>query len=313
MDAIASQEYQPIIDLSRLPIVSVSTNTNYRIKICVNFGDKKNYTDWITDDFLIEKINQFILLQRDPGIKYGYFQKSNYTNKYSIILYCHIVINLENIKELYEQLIFNDDDLEVFGYFTEKNKEVTYLSTEKYLQYKYYDFLWHISPNSFIQVNPGAATFIHMAVKRLVRPEYYFCGLGGEMGVYAKALGKPTFTCLTNSKEIYDDCVLNHGREKGFYLVDYDKIHLKDYYKNDNKILVINISRNGLRELASQIANMHFRQIVYIGCCDNTIYRDMAVLTKAYRISNIVKIDQFPTIKDQSKKEHSYVIELTPL
>ena len=79
--------------LQNLPIIDVSESTHYRIKICVNFNQKNIITDTITDKFLLNKIDQFNKLLNNQDVIYGYFQKSNYENNYSIIIVCSLDID----------------------------------------------------------------------------------------------------------------------------------------------------------------------------------------------------------------------------
>lgn len=294
------------MNLDNLPIENVSSKSNYRLKICVNFLNKTSYNDVITDKFLLEKINKFMQKVKNGNIIHGFFQKSNYNNHYSIIIYCSEQLEFENI---YCEAL--DDDLKVFGYciITDEHKKINYVSEDIRLDYKYYDFIWTTSVNSFIQVNPGAGTFIHNTVKNLICDKYYFFGIGGEMGIYVKELKKTKFTCLTNSRNIHDDCVLNYGLA-GFHLVDYENVRLKNFKSRKNMVLVVNISRSGLKNLATQIIKMPFKQIIYIGCSDKTIQKDMKILTKVYAIDKIIKIDQFPQTKQVKKQHYSYIVNL---
>jgi len=280
-----------------LPIINVSSQNNYRIKIGVDLT-KKEYTDNITDTFLLEKIN-LLLLYCFSELKYGWFQKSNHNNDYGIIIICSQYT--DKIISIFE--LMKDPDLKVFGYNI--NSTVTYLTEETRLLYKYYDFNWYCSLESFIQVNPYSGKYIHDAIDKLIIKDNdsWFYGIGGEMGMYAKKMGNQ-YSCLTNSKPIYEDCILNN--QGNCFLVDYEKIILVNYIKSENGILLINISRNGLRKyLASQIVNLDFKQILYIGCCDKAIKRDLDILIKRYHVINILKINQFP-----QTSHYSYVIDL---
>jgi tRNA/tmRNA/rRNA uracil-C5-methylase (TrmA/RlmC/RlmD family) len=49
-----------------------------------------------------------------------------------------------------------------------------------------------------------------------------------------------------------------------------------------------------LKGLAKQIAKLHFKQIIYIGCCDKAVANDINILTSAYKINQIIKLEQFP-------------------
>lgn len=274
---------------------------NYRLKTCVNFNNQI-YTDNITDTFLLDKIQSFCKLCYNKYVLYGYFQKSNYNDHYSIIIMCSPDIDISYLRDLYYKI--NDKNLSVFGYqFQEKN--VTYITEAKRLDYEYYGFIWHVSPMSFIQVNKYAGKYIHDLVKELICKDIkHFCAIGGEMGIYAKAFGhNNTFTCLTNSSDIYEDCIFNYNNnntDDSFHLVDYDTVNLDNYMNNLDQVLVINISRNGLKNLAKQIVNLNFKQIIYIGCSDKAVNRDLDILKQRYIIDKMYTEYQ------------SYIISLIP-
>ena len=290
---------------------------NYRLKICVNFNDK-TYTDTITDKFLLDKINSFCTLCHNKQVLYGYFQKSNYNDHYSIVLVCSPDINVVYLKDLYYQQLATivtkvtivtkddyqmvDNNLQVFGYQLKNQETVTYISEKTRLNYSYYDFIWYSLPTSFIQVNKYAGTYIHNLVQELICKDIkHFCGIGGEMGIYAKAFSINDATCLTNSQDIYDDCILNLDSCK-FHLVDYDTVNLSQYMSNLDQVLVINISRNGLRGLARQIVELDFKQIIYIGCSDKAVRHDLDILKKRYVIDKMYINGEY----------QSYVISLIP-
>ena len=52
----------------------------------------------------------------------------------------------------------------------------------------------------------------------------------------------------------------------------------------------MNISRKGLKELAKQINKMNFVQIIYIGCCDESVERDIRNLDR-YEVKDNYKLD----------------------
>ena len=293
-----------------------SAQKNYRIKICVNFFDKnkthiRSYNDNITCQYLLEKINIFIdilIKSNNRNISYAVFQKSNYKKEYGVII-TMINLNDEDIDIISN---FNDEELIVKGYSSLNNQhhKIVYIGQEKHLTNFYYDFIWKQSLQSFIQTNTSVSNEIHQTVDRLLNKDNInskldnFYGLGGEMGVYYYR-NKNSFkkgTCFTNSKEIYEDYILNTG-DDNVYLVDYDKFSLKNYLDtHSNNVLVINISRNGLKELAVQINKLNFKQIIYIGCSEKTVRKDANNLSR-YVINQVYKFDMFP-----GTDYYSYVI-----
>lgn len=284
------------MDLINLPIVNVHTETHYRIKIGVDLT-KKQYTDNITDLFLLDRINFLLQADISQEIKYGWFQKSNCSNNYGIILVCSNLT--ENVIHIYHKM--RDENLKIFAY--EINSVVTYLTEESRLIYKYYGFDWYCSLESFIQINVNAGNYIHDLIEKLIDDTNKIYAIGGEAGIYTKAF-KKEYLCLTNSKAIYNDCLFN--QQSNCELVDYNNVDLRNYIQENNGILIVNISRNGLRNLARQILNFNFNQILYIGCSDVAVKRDLDILTKRYKMETIIKINQFP-----KTDYYSYVIELT--
>lgn len=276
---------------------------NYRIKICVNFlkNDSliQSYNDTITDEYLLKKINDIIRLLRIykfKKISYAYFHKSNFNNNYGI-LFALTQYN-EEITDFFNYLLLNDRELIIIGYtIINKLKQITYHTKAQRLGYRYYDFIWPVSIDGFIQVNPETANQVHDTVDRLLvrNSTYVYYGLGGEMAVYAKKYEKEfkDTLCITNSEIIRNDYLANMDNSK-CSLVDYNTVKLDEIFVDPNSVLLVNISRHGLRNLAKQINILKFKQIIYIGCCDEAIIRDHKELIKSYNLNKIIKINQFP-------------------
>ena len=272
-----------------------------RIKICVNFlysADTEHsinsYTDKITNCYLLNKINKFIHYLNHNNIQhiqYAYFQQSK--NEYSILFYSENIQEIVYIKEIVDIQDYTDEDLRVFAYF-DMQKKIKYITSERRLNYKYYDFIWKTSLTSFIQPNSVIGEYVHEKVKNILMESKEieeFCGLGGEMGMYSKLFlkfSKSTKT-LTDSQSIYEDCQTNNVSS---YLVDYKTVQLKDYFHSDRKkILIVNISRNGLKDLAYQLVDIIFDKIIYIGCSEKSVHRDMEIMKTKYDIIERIQKD----------------------
>lgn len=279
---------------------------NYRIKTCVNFKQITSYTDKITNKTLLIKINDFIkILLKFPDFdaQYGNFQKSNFSNSYGIII--TVKQYSSKIKEIYETI--RDNDLCVFGYSIANEDKITYLSENNRIQNNYYDFRWNVSISAFIQPNPEIGKQIHDLVDNMIMKECNYLGLGGEMGVYIKRNSKQisNSVCLTNSIAIYDDCISNLGATVKCFCVDYNNVSISSYVNNPNDyVLIVNIGKNGLKGLVSQVGNLKFKQIIYVGCCDKAVTSDIEKLSKTYYVNKMIKLKQFP-----ETNYYSYVIE----
>lgn len=278
---------------------------NYRLKICVNFIGISEYNDTITNIFLLKQINQFINIIKELNfaISYAYFQKSNFTDEYGI-LFVPSVPN--DFSQLYEKLKINPN-LNVLAYKTKD--EITYLSQNTRLSNYYYTFTWRISIDAFIQSHLEIHQHIHTLVDCWLMKDkkYTYYGIGGESGIYYKNnIDKfETSLCLTNSEPIYNDYLCNISDNK-IMLVDYDNIKLNVLITAKYKILVVNISRNGLKGLAKQIEELNFDQIIYIGCSDKAIDYDSNILIKKYKINRLHKLNQHP---ENNNSDLSHVIE----
>ena len=226
-----------------------------RLKICVNFNGITTYDDDITDRFLKDKINLFIKNYTLDNIKYAYFQKSNYCNDYSIILFLY---------KNFDMHVFHDHDLKVMGYYVINDyqnityQNITYLTTQTRLDYIYYNFHWKTSPLSFIQADKETGEWVHETVGEwlmsIQSSQEGICCIGGEMGIYMK-LSSLTNIGITDSESIYVDCLCNGIIN--IQKVDYKTVNLSEYFTNTNhKTLIINISRSGLKNLSYQVINM---------------------------------------------------------
>ena len=295
-------------------VIKPTKSTNYRIKICVNFivNDKQidSYNDLITDETLLKNINGFITILKEANanndIMYGQFQKSNNSDNYGLIIYVSKDYSAQQINEIYQKLE-QDKDLCVFGYsIVNSNKNtVKYLTEKTRITNKYYDFYWPVSITGFIQAHPDIGNIIHRIVDKWIKKDTKYFGLGGETPVYIKKnKNKYENICLTDSEAIYYDCVNNSGSDITCFHVNYKTVKLTDYVKNSEYTLIVNIGRAGLTDLTKQIINMEFRQIIYVGCCDNAVMKDINNLSKKYEVKQRKILKQFP-----ETEYFSYVIE----
>ncbi len=313
--------------LKGLEKIDIYPLNNYRLKLHFFYKNTNKYNDSFSDLYLIEKLNMFLDYLQKYNVTDFYInlQKSNYTDQYSITIIYEKNKNIDkNIwYEIYNN--YKDINLTVFC-INYENMERIYLTEKKSIINKYYNFNWNSNPNSFIQVNKNAELWIHDCVRRYYNCNEWFYGLGGQMGIYSKFLtsnnnekdnnnGKDNTNNITNNNTnnkyinltdceyIYEDC-LDNG-QTNIFLVSYDKVELKSYFKNKDSTLVINISKTGLKHLAKSVLDLECKQIIYIGCCEKYIARDLEILCNKYKIENMEKIDQFP-----NTKSFSYVINL---
>jgi hypothetical protein len=274
---------------------------NYRLKINVSFLDKysqfiNEYKDNITNINLLKKINYVLNIIKKYNIKIpsAIFQKSNYNDGG-----CSIIFEHDLHSKLFDELLL-DTNIKVIYYMYDS----TYLNYTNNLyidyihkDYKNKEFLWYTSPMAFFQSNPETSNQIHNIVCNAILQSncknYY--GLGGEMGLYANMFKNyfQSITCIAGYKSIQDEYFYNTG--ESCHLVDYYNLNLCKYVNTlCGNILLINISKNGLKNLAVQVLNLNIDDIIYIGCCEKYIKIDIDILNERYKINKVFKINQFP-------------------
>lgn len=278
---------------------------NKRYKICINLTQNDqlitNYSDDITCINIIDMANRIIKILNNrfklvQGIfNYMILQKTFNTEQYGVKI---VLKNIQDESSIITTIIIimNDiylslsNEISVFCYqFTQNNRSpddkdtVYYLTPKTRLDDIYDNVSWSFSIDSFSQVYKDSGETIHNIVNNCIQGANMFIGIGGESGYYFKA-NKDKFKnaqLFTNSIYIYEDCKhANYNCE----LVDYTIFDLIKYYSDDCTLLV-NISKNGLRGLAKIINGLNFKQIIYIGCTEESIRKDIDALSN-YNVIN---------------------------
>jgi len=286
-----------------------------RHKICINFHQNdeliEEYNDEITCQDLIDVANIIFDVIRNsdfinefPNFKqmfnYMIIQKTFNTNQIGIKVvfrYCYVSPD-EFAEDFFKELT---DKVHVFCYQWTQDKsspkdtdEIKYLTTQKRLVDLYDDVEWPLSIDSFSQIYSLVGENIHRLVNSILSESDTFIGLGGESGYYVKAAETnnnkfSSAKLFTNSYAIHQDCQFSNFDS---HLVDYNSFELTKYYSSNDGVLLINISRKGLKKLAKQINKLQFKQIIYIGCDLYYINQDLQRLDR-YTVHNMTefKID----------------------
>lgn len=283
-------------------------NKNKRYKICINFHNNEklvtSYIDTITHSDIINVANKIIdyIGTLDNSIIFNYMiiQRTFNTGQIGVKFVLRYLNNdpYYLIKDIYSHIC---NYVRVCCYqWTIDNKSpkddsiTTYInieqsSTNNLLTDIYDGIYWSYSIDSFSQIYRESSEEIHKLVNKEIMKSTNFIGIGGEMGYYAKA-NKDKFKNIllfTNSQSIYNDSL----KEKQVCeLVDYNIFELDNYYKDDS-VLLINISKNGLKRLAIQINKLNFKQIIYISCNSVSLSKDLGIMTNyntivSYNIPN---------------------------
>lgn len=246
-----------------------------KLHYIINSSNNSDFIQFNTNEQIIKLLN-IVLQYNTSNYSQIIIQKCFNTDNFGI-LFVSNDNNIHDLKYLYEQL----KQFSVFGYML--NDDIYYLSKNKVLVDIFDNSEYSYSIGSFTQTNKYSCDIIHDFINNnIIKNNCNFLGIGGEMRYYAhhnKQFLNNIQLC-TDNKYIYTDC--DHFKCD---LVDYKILDIGTYYL-DNTILLINISKKGLGHLAKQINNMMFEQILYIGCSQKYVEKDIQNLNNYIIVSN---------------------------
>lgn len=284
-------------------IIGLPINKNYRHRILIDLikrdknGYIMEYKDNITNNNLLCYINLFISIINKYDIKYcihALFQKSFDEELYGLIIAVNEKFDKDNINIIQSLLTPYILAINIYNRHKPKNNDmICYFTKDRYFK----NGLWYYSMSGFSQMYPELSKYIHVILQSWIRRtlcENYF-GLGGESLYYTQFNKFKTIRCLTDCDGVHEMNIYNNEYfPNECHLIDYNKLIMKNYMSEKSNILVINISRKGLRNLNNQIINLSFDQIIYIGCCQQSVTKDVIILQSTYKIIDYQRIQMFP-------------------
>lgn len=150
-------------------------------------------------------------------------------------------------------------------------------SSENKIKNKYFEFDYYLSFESFTQSCPNSEHRLHQFLIEQIADNNNNFFIGGQSPIFVKKFGG---LGVTDSENIYKDALYN--KIGNIELVNYRNISL-----TNSEILVVNISRKGLRNLAYQVIKHDYRKIIQIGCDIKYMIEDYKKLYPKYRVYNI--------------------------
>ena len=164
--------------------------------------------------------------------------------------------------------------------------------------------VFRISPGSFYQINPiqtaklyeRAIEFAGLTGRETVLDAY--SGIG-TIGIIASKKAARVFCVETNGDAVADG-IWNakcNGRGNVRFLRSDTVRFIRSAITRGEKydVVFVDPPRSGCsREFLSKLAALAPKKIVYISCNPETLARDLAVLTKNYRVKRISPFDMFP-------------------
>ena len=200
-----------------------------------------------------------------------------------------ISLNLNREKT---NVILGKEQVNLFGpgYITDKIGEVSY----------------HISPQSFFQVNP-------LQTKKLYETALEYAGLTGKEQVFDLYCGTGTISLFLAQKAAFvrgveivpaavenarDNAALNGMENTEFYVGKAEEV-LPRLYREENvraDVIVVDPPRKGCEEsLLETMVKMEPSRIVYVSCDSATLARDLKYLSaNGYTVEKVQPVDMFP-------------------
>jgi 23S rRNA (uracil1939-C5)-methyltransferase len=166
------------------------------------------------------------------------------------------------------------------------------------------DKTFNLSPNSFFQVNSGAAQIIYEKVRELARLSGaervidVYCGIGG-ISLYLADQAKEVVGIEFVEAAVADathNATLNHAENCSFEAGD--AVHLIDEIGEEGgaDLIVLNPPRKGCDpKVLKSVAALNPERIIYVSCSPETLARDLDILSRlGYRTVEVHPVDMFP-------------------
>jgi len=163
---------------------------------------------------------------------------------------------------------------------------------------------FNLSPNSFFQVNSGAARIIYEKVRELARLTGkervidVYCGIGG-ISLYLAEQAKEVVGIEFVEAAVADatqNAALNQADNCSFEAGD--AAHLIDEIGEEGgaDLIVLNPPRKGCEEkVLKSVAAIKPARIIYVSCSPETLARDLDILARlGYRTLEVNPVDMFP-------------------
>ncbi len=207
-------------------------------------------------------------------------------------------------------LLLENDDVKMESILWTQNDSISdivqgtpkLLYGREYIFDKVGDFLFKISPYSFFQTNTKGAEVLYDVVKKQ-------CDLkGGEVvidlyagtgtiGMYLAKSAKKIFSVEENKGAVEDartNAVLNNIMNIEFYCGKVEKDAFPLIFERPN-VVVIDPPRAGMHPKALEmLPKFGSEKLIYVSCNPTTLARDLAYLTKWYKVERIIGVDMFP-------------------
>ena len=260
-----------------------SGNTSNEVCVTLIINDK-NYK---------EKLGDYKTLANNIIEEYRRGELSSRRGELASPLIKTITLNI-NLKN--NNVLFGNENIILYG--------------DGYIEDTILDTKFHISPQSFYQVNKFMTEILYKTAIDFIKEENIdlkninaldlYCGIGTISLIFAPLV------CHITGIEIVKEAINNANENKkinnilnaDFFVYDAEKLD-NDFFKNLNipncDLIIVDPPRKGLTEsLINTIKNLNPEYILYISCDQGTLCRDLTHLIPSYTPTKISCVDMFP-------------------
>jgi 23S rRNA (uracil1939-C5)-methyltransferase len=208
-----------------------------------------------------------------------------------------------------DELLANFDFITtIVNNITEKKSQVAIGEIEKvyygegFIHEKLGNYTYRISANSFFQTNSKGTEKLYNVVKSFLPPEKInvlwdlYCG-AGTISIFLsefcnKIIGFEIVESAIKDAEV--NIKLNNIENCKFITGDL-KDTIQEYSNEKADVVILDPPRNGVHpEVIDAVIGTEVPQIIYVSCNPQTQARDLEILCKVYKITDIQPVDMFP-------------------
>lgn len=186
-------------------------------------------------------------------------------------------------------------------------EEVYHFYGDKFIIENINNVKYHIYPNVFFQTNTKTCEVLYKLLLEEIEEGNVldlYCGSGGITLQIAKHKSIGKVIGIDNSKENISVAQENLkenelNRDKIEFICDNVETFIQKLWKSkfisNLSNIVVDPPRPGLsKKVKSILVDIPANKIIYVSCNPNTLYEDLKIFVKFYKIKKLIPIDMFP-------------------
>jgi len=186
-------------------------------------------------------------------------------------------------------------------------EEVIHLYGEKYIVEEINGVLYKVYPQTFLQTNSYCCSLLYKSVLDEIDEGNIldiYCGSGGvtlQIVKHKNSVDKiiGVDSSQENINAAIENCELNNCSKNIEFVNSTAEEFIQKLWKSkfltNLSTIIVDPPRPGLsKKVKSILLNLAVNKIIYISCNPNTLYEDLKILNKFYKIKKLVPIDMFP-------------------